>query len=322
MKIDYFRLLRESIEFTWKYKVLWVFGFILTFFSGGSSDTSSSRSDIKYVGDGPAEVPIFDKIGTWINDILESPYLAIVILIVIALILILVVISWYLTRVSKLALIDAVYCDKLGREDKIKLTTLWKGAHPFLGRFFAYDLVWLVLIIITLIAFVLTIVILQVLFGAVGGSCCGAFLVFVFILFLIVGIAIRETGIRIMALENSGVRDSLKRGWKIVNGNFSKYFFAGLTMLVPGCLFIIVIVGISVLGVFPLLLSVSELIKEEETFLFGIGVGGVGCCMLALILAAIVSPYKVFVETYWTKFMMLLLDSNGESDSRRESTQS
>ncbi|MBN2015444.1 hypothetical protein JW766_01290 [Candidatus Dojkabacteria bacterium] len=318
MKVDYFKLIKESAEFAWKYKVLWVFGFILAFLSGSGGNSNSSsynfedRSDVSFGG---RYDETFDTIGEKFDEFTQSPSfwitISLIILVIIGVVLIFTVISWYLRRVAKLALMNSVKYDENGEEEKIKLKSLWTETHSRLITFLLYDLIWFA------IFFPVVIISVGMAFlGLIGGPggfvialCCITFpLLFIFAIFVS---GIRETGERFLAYkEDMQPFEAIKKSWDIFTRNFGKYFLAWLAMLLPGCGWGIVIGAISLITILPLLFMLVPIFLNPDALLLGIGVGGCGICLISLVMNVIQAPFVVFQNTYWTKFMRMLM---GES---------
>lgn len=308
MEIDYFKLIRESLKFTWKYKILWVFGFILALFSGGGGSGgggSSSSSESESASSGTTN-DAFDQIGKTMDKFLHSPYFWIMIIAIILIGLLILVVTWYCTRISKAALINAVRFDSIDRSEDIKLKKLWKSSSQFIKKFLIFDSLWFLInipvILIFSIPILLGIIVSPVFFFIL------CIIVPVFIVFIILSSAMKTIGERLLVLEGDSPLDCIKRSWKILRSNLGKYILAWLVFLLPGCAFGLINLFLSFVALVPLILAVLPFFLSESTYIIGIGVGICGLCFYGIILSLIRAPFIVFENTYWTKFLMILFE--------------
>lgn len=324
MKIDYFKLLREAAKFSWKYKVLWIFGFILALFSGSVNLNMSSNGSDSGTSRTTAYDESLEKIGKAIIDFYESPCFWPAIICGAVFILLYIAVSWYLTRVSKVALIKAVEYDKEGKGKEIRFGNLWKETHTFLPWFLVFDLIWFGITWLIIIVFIVPLVLVYILGSGSAVSmlfCCLIIpITAVAVVFMIVSGVLKETAIRLMVLERLNALESLKKSYDLVKRKsiFWKYVLAWLVALLPGCLFFLVILGLVLVTIFPLLIVVMALFVNVDTMWLGLGIGAGGFCLIFLGATLLQAPYKVFTETYWTKFMMLLFKEEEKKISVEE----
>lgn len=312
MNIDYGKLLKDSAQFTLKYKILWVFGFLIALFSNSNNSSNLNSYDL--------DNESLDRISISVSDFVDSPYFWLTVIVLIVLGLIMMVVSWYLSRVSKVALINAENYDETGQGEKISIAGLWKGTHKYLPTIFGFDVLWFFSGLFIALIIILPIVLLIVFMGSevMPLLCCLIILTFLFL--MIIGIpiiCIGEIGIRSIVLEDKGVLDSIKRGWEILSKHIFKFVLAWIVLLLPSCLFSIVFFVILMITMLPLVFLVVSLVTNSDTLLIGIGMGVAGCCLSMIFLAIVRSPFIVFSQTYWTKFIKILLGRNlreGESE--------
>lgn len=309
MKIDYIQLLKDSWKFTIKYKILWVFGFILALFSGGGGSSGGFSSDSDSIGASTDQS--LDGINSSFENITSSPAFWIIVLIAVVLIIVLIVLSWYLTSVSKVSLMRAYMLDLKGLGDEIKFGKLWKGSHTYLLKLLVFDLLWFLISLPVLVLFILFIVAFIIPpLGAVLTCCIGVPMI---IVFAIIASAVKITGLRLIVLEEKSAMESIKESWTIFKTNFSKYVLAWLTQLLPGCLFGLITVFLVFLVIFPLIVIVGLALSNPDITVLGMILAVCGICGLGILLAVIESPLKVLIETYWTKFILELRKAENES---------
>lgn len=303
MKIDYFKMIRESAEFSWKYKRLWLFGFLLALTSGGSSSSSNINlpTDIR-VDEGAPEI---ESLRDRIENIVSSPAFWLVVGIIVLISIVLIVVFWYLSRVAKVSLMRSVLYDENNETSKIRISSLWKKSHSFMLQYFKYDLAWLVLTL-PFILVVGVFLLPMVIFGPVGILlfCCLGLPV-VIVLLIIYG-GVKMSGERYLILEGSSVSESIVKGWQLFRNNLGKIIVGWLVMLLPGFVFGMVFIMVSMILFLPLLGIIMAFFAGEQVIL-AIGISAVCGMGILLILKLIEAPYRVFTETYWTKVLRLFI---------------
>ncbi|MCD6520090.1 MAG: hypothetical protein J7M05_09240 [Anaerolineae bacterium] len=262
--MDYGRILRRSLEITWKHKVLWIFGIAAALFSGHVGGPRISRSIQYSFGGGKPEFWGFHRIrppfGPWGHpprgmmppSMAEAlPFLVSLVLLAALLILIATVVSIVIRYTSLGALVGMV------NETEEKGTTSFRSGLDQGGKrllpLFAIDL------LIGLGTGVLIVVMLLVLFtlGAVvavpagllisaGGNLripgiilavgVGLGLFFLLILLTVALSALvtilRELAFRTCVIEQKGVFASIEEGWKLMRSHSREVFLTWLLLVV------------------------------------------------------------------------------------------
>ena len=310
ISIDYLELIKDSAKFTWKYKILWVFGFILALFGGGSGSNSyssfgesSSESDFGNKSDDS-----LDKM----KDIVSSPAIWIIVGILVLLVILLTVLSWYLKNVARVALFDALLLDLKGK--KIPgIGKLWSGTHSRLFRIFKYDLFWFLVTfpLILLFAVFLIITIITNLWPLLCAGLC------LFIPILIVGgilvSILNSIGFRILLLKEEGIFTTVKLSWQFLKTLFLKtvagllflnipLMIVGFVLAIASMILIVPVFLIMIVG-FITTASVSVFITVSLVIVFILLI-----FVVAALIALVSSPLKVYSETYMTKFVKMCLE--------------
>jgi len=303
VKIDYFKIVQDSANFTWKYKILWIFGFLLAFTSGGGGNSSSEYSDVQ------EDPQISEKLGNFTDkfqSFLESPYFLTVFFGGIFLILILTLLFWYINKMSKAALIKSVDFDKEGKESDINLKNLLKVTRSYMMRLFSLDLYSFLLYFPAVILIIIS-------FFSVGFlkwfSVIVIFPSIILILTSFIAIsALKNIAERLIVLDDLQAKQGLKMAWNVARKYFKEYILAWLASLVPGCAFYIVNMTITFVTMIPIVLLFFASITSNDFTNVGMILSGCGCCAISLLLTAVEAPFQVFKVSYWTKFLIELKD--------------
>jgi len=304
MKIDYFKILQDSAKFTWKYKILWIFGFLLAMFNGsGGSSSSNSYSDI---GDSTQVPDSVKQIGDKIEEFFSSPYIWLYVIAGVFILLAIIVVSWYLSRISKTAIIKAVELDKGRKEKEIKFKSLFKTSNKYILKLLTLDFYGFLIGVPVLLLIVLSFLAVGFFkwFGMV--IVCPSIIV-IFLGFVAAG-AIWNVAERLIILEDMGAKGSLVMAWNVLKRYYKQYMLAWLTSIIPGCLFSMVSGFLAVITLIPVaVIFIASLVSTSFTVI-GLILSGCSCCAVSIFLKALEAPFQVFKVTYWTKFLMKLKD--------------
>jgi hypothetical protein len=297
--MDYLAKVVESINFAWKYKKLWVLGFIISL--TGAGYTTNSNFNYNYSGIGEDTTNEFDE---FIEELFTNP-LGVLTLAFFAVVFFFVwIIGWYLLSVAKGALVNSVVLDKKGKKPNLK--ACWKFGMKYA---FKYILIDISSFLISLMVFLPLIVLiaLGVLLSVTGAGiiflCLACIIVPFYIAYFIFWVMVYTTAQRLVVLDKLGPLESLRQGYRLAKDNVVNFILGWLVHLIPSCawglisclilLIPAVTVSIIALAAFATGDPVVILILSMPAFLF------------VWVMSAIVnSPFAVFSHTYWTKLIM------------------
>ncbi|KKQ34666.1 MAG: hypothetical protein US52_C0051G0018 [candidate division WS6 bacterium GW2011_GWA2_37_6] len=298
--MDYFKKVEESIKFAWKYKTLWLFGFLISLFgSEGVSNqynTNSNSGNEKLDG-------AYDKVA----DLFEEPAFIAFVIVAICLGLIVALVGWYITSVSKAALINAVKMEQKGEEPTFKKG--WKYGKTKALDFIKLDLIALLLGLV-IVLFLIPIIIICIVFPPLLCLLCLG--IPVFIIGAILWWMTLNAAQRYIVLKDMSAMESLKAGWKLTKTKIVTYFTAGLVSLIPGCLWGIIIFPLGLLAAVAVIFILIGVVSSSPVI--GLIILASVIFSFSLLVAVVNSPYTVFVYTYWTKVLMELMD--GKADTK------
>lgn len=297
MKVDYLQLIKDSWNFTWKYKALWLFGFFLAIASGGGGGAFNipDFSSDSYTGKS-RDFSNFDSI-------INEPYFWGLMVLALLIIIGLSLLFWYLSTISETSITKAVVYDEEAQAEKIKIKPLWKEANGYVLKLFLLDII----IFLTALIFILPlVVILIILFSSPAAIffvllCCIGVPVLIVISTLIGWLLL--TTRKLIILYNLGVRESLKQSLELVKSNLLEYFVFSITTFLLGILYMIpiVIVGFILVTLFLILAAIIAIMDSTLLVLiFLITVILVGLGIIGLMSA----PYMVLIQSYSTKFIL------------------
>lgn len=286
--MEFGKILSRAWQITWRWKVLWLFGFLVSLGQG-----SPGNSNVNWVED------------RWHMD----RFLPEVVGIVIALVcvgLIIAIALWVLSVIGRGALIGGV--QQVEEEGYTNLPRAWRvGVSRFwtlFGLSFLTGLPVLILVILVVAAFVgpiLTDVSISVDRGGLSGLsvlsficgvplCCGT---------IVVGIVLSQIKIyaeRAAVLEGLGWIDAFRRGWQVLRENIGPTVVFWLILFVIGVVFAIVVGGGLLVLAAPFVALFAR-IRPGAWVLIPICGGG----LLAIVAGALIgSVVQTFTSATWT----------------------
>jgi hypothetical protein len=272
--MDHLKVLRRSLEITWRYRVLWVFGILLALTSGRGGGNGGGGGSSGRIGDFSPR-PGTPSGGFRLPEIPPQVVSTLIVIgIAVACVLFLLIIASIVVRyVSETALIRMVNDhEETGEKRSIRQGFRWGWSRTSL-RLFAIDLLVFVPLIVGFILLILLALAPLLLWtthsqaAGIVGTVTTIGLVVLFILLFIVVIAAASLLIhffrRVCALEEVGVVESIRRGYALVRRHLKDVFIMwlimvgltiGWTILMIPVVILLVLVGL-VLGGGPALLA-------------------------------------------------------------------
>lgn len=296
--MDYGRIFSRAWAITWRWKVLWVLGFLVSLGRAGTT----GNNNVTYT---------FDSNSTpgWLTglDSVDWGVMGTVILGLVCLGLVLAVVLWILSIIARGGLVAGV--NQVEEDGSTTLGRAWAvGQRRFWTIFGIGILAALPLIIIAVIAAAM--VGTTVFFGVTAGedfwsafgplwagvALCLIPLVCIAVLVSIVFSIIRVYAERAAIIEDLGWIDAFKRGWQLLKAHIGPTIVVGIVTFIVWILFVAVIaIGLALIAVpFAVLFGNSDPGPWIMLVLCG---GG----LFALIAGALVgSVLEVFTSASWT----------------------
>ncbi len=308
--MNHIELLKRSFRITWRYKPLWLFGFILALCSGGSGGGRGGNFNYQFSGDdfsGFGQVPA-------VPDFDPNLILAVIIGLI-CLVLLLAVVSIVATQVARAALIGMVR--QIEQTAAVTISDGWRlGWSRGAWRVFLLNLligipVAIITILLMLLAFSpLLLLLVDDTAPKIAGIILTILAVLLVILILmVIGALIapfRELAWRRTVLDSQGVLASLKDAIGLVKRRFKDVAVIWLLMigLGIGWAFIALLVVLPASIIAALLFGgiPAGLVYLISRSWIGAAIAGIPLGLLALIAvsSAAAAFYLIFQSTVWT----------------------
>ncbi len=293
--MDFGRVLSRAWQITWRWKALWVLGFLAALGSGGGGGSSN----VNFSGDA----------GEWAgrHGMQISPELVGVLIGVGCLALIVGIVFWVLSLIGRGGLIAGV--EQVEQEENMTLGQAWRAGVSRFWTLFGLSVLAGLPIFILILAVVIAAVIMVaggIVLGQSFDSGAPAWVVLSLVCFgslccvaIPVGIVfeqIRVYGERAAMLEGLGWIDAFKRGWEVLKANLGTTIILWLLFLVIGMILFGLIFG-AMLGLSLPLVGIFSQVDPGAWVLVPICFGGI----LALIVGALVGAIvQTFTSATWT----------------------
>lgn len=292
--MDYGKILSRAWEITWRWKVLWILGFLAALGRGGGGGGSSS-----YSGDGSEWGRTFDQV---------PPEVIALIVGLCCLAFIIGIAIWVVSIIARGGLIAGV--QQVEDEGSTTFGQAWRaGASRFWTLFGISVLTGLPVFILMIVGLILFFVLVAGTVGAIdraaeiGGAiggvalfvCGGLFCCGVVILAIVLD-QIRKYAERAAILEGLGWIDAFKRGWDVLKANLGPTLVFWLIFLVIGLAVAAIVVG----SILAMVLPLAAVFANTEP---GAWVIAPICCggLLAFIAFSLIgSIVETFTSATWT----------------------
>lgn len=290
--MDYGKVLSRAWQITWRWKVLWIFGFLVGLGQAGSQGGSGSN----WVEDtGP---------GKWMWK--RIPPEVVGILIALACMgLIIIVALWVLSVIGRGALIGGV--QQVEEEGSTDLGRAWRaGVRRFWTLFGISILTGLPIFILILVVIVAFVGPIAADVGLSAGrreptgifalSLCGVPLCCGTIIVAIVLAQIQTYADRAAVLESKGWIDALRRGWEVLRENIGPTLIFWFIFFGIGLALVIIIGG----GLSVLILPLAVIFSETDLgpwLLVPLACGGLVAAVIGAIIGSVV---QTFTSATWT----------------------
>jgi hypothetical protein len=318
--MDHLKVLRRSLEITWRYRVLWVFGILLALTTGGGGGGNGGGGG----GTGNRQLSLPSTGGIRAPQIPPEVISALIVagIGLACIILLLIVASLVVRYVAETSLIRMVADhEETGEKRSVRQGLRWGWSRTAL-RLFLIDLLIMVPLVVGFILLLLLALAPLLLWtthsqaAGIVGTVATIGLVILFILLFIVVIAAASLLIhffrRVCALEEVGVVESIRRGYALVRSHLKDVAIMwlimvgltlGWTILMIPVVLMLLLLGI-VLGGGPALLVGGVASQALQGPLPWILAGAVGLPIFFLVLIVpllfLGGLWQVYRSSVWT----------------------
>jgi hypothetical protein len=309
--MDHFANIKKAFELTWKYKFLWVFGFVVTFF--GQAPTFNNNINISE--DNPSRVnEIINPLISWWNSMNPTLHLVVIIGSVFFFLAFSILIMYLVAR-SEAALVGSV--TDLNDGKHVNLAKAWKLGGPKAWNLIGQKL--LLNLPLTLLGLILMVISVLVFLGTFKSDlsnisdfftsplslvlllCTCLFAIVALIYSLLTGILYTFSS-RISVIHDKGIITSIKLSYAFVKKNLSELVMSwlfNLIVMIPVSIVVGIVSFIIMLILFiPVFLALMTLMLTN-IFLFIAAIILLG--LIAQFFGSMIGGFfSAFGSAYWT----------------------
>jgi len=246
-------VLTRAWQNIWKHKILWIFGILASCArgNGGGGSGGGGNSGYQTGGDAPFSGGQIERVMSQIGQYIENHLW---IIIAVGLVFILLGFIFYaLGMMGRIGLIKGTYKVENGVES-LAFGEIWAESIPYFWRIFGLNF----LIGIIFLVIFIPLILFGVVTAGIGFLCIIPLLCILIPLSWVVGVVLEQAQPAIV-LEDLGMLDGLKRGWKIVKSNAMPMVIMTLILGI-GSVIIGLIIAIPIIVAFvPLIIGAGSL---------------------------------------------------------------
>ncbi|MGQ9493506.1 MAG: DUF7544 domain-containing protein [Anaerolineae bacterium] len=288
----YTKILKRAVEITWRYKALWLFGFLLAFSSGGGY--GNIGRGVEYRVRSGEQLPLQFALG--------------MVFVAIILVLALVIIGIVLTNISRAALIGMVR--EIEDTEHTSISNGWRIGWMRLLPLIGLDLaIGIPLLFIAIVLIIMGLSPLALLFAQRRVLTILGILLTVLFMLMVIGLLIvagalvglwRDFAYRQCVLEGKGILDSLCSAYHIVRKNLQQVGLLWLLLFGIDLLVGFITVPLSLIIMGMAVAPVGLLYVTTESLAMAILTGILLVTPAVLLLSFLGGIYQVFRSTTWT----------------------
>ena len=305
-------VLSKAWKIIWKNKVLWIFGILASCGRGGGGggggnsnfnfNNNGSGNDFFKNGNNPfsnGQIPGVDELGrnmekffgssgdqTWIPIFIG----------IFCLILILSLVLVFLGTIGRIGLIKGTLMADAGQEP-LSFGKVWAASTPYFWRVFLLNLVIGLVVGVAFLILLVPVILLSVATMGIGMLC----FIPVLCLLIPIGIALNvviEQANLAMVVEELGIIDAVKRGWRVCRENLGPVAVIALIILIGGGIVSFIISIPLILVLIPVFAGV---IANDQTVLTGaLATAGAMLCCLVPIIIVLSGILQSYIGSLWT----------------------
>ncbi len=312
--MDYGEILKKSWKIIWRFKVLWIFGFLASCGKGsgggggggGSAQSGGGTGGNGFQGGefGEGINRFVDQLGTYFSNITTWEWILIVVGGLI-LITVLALLAMAVSTIGKIGLIRGAWKADEGVE-KLGFGELLAGSWRYFWRVILFTvgltvLGWIVGFLLLFPTLIFTVVTLGL------GLCL--LIPFAILFAWVLAIFVNQAVVAIVT-EDLGVMEGVKRAWQLLRDNFVAYLVMGLILSVGMAVITILLAAPLIAIALPFIIGAIGASGAHSTI--GLMEGGVVSLVLLCLYVPIMIVIGAMLEAYmWTAWTLVFRRLSG-----------
>lgn len=317
--MDYGKILSKAWQIIWKYKILWLFGFLANC-GGNSTSTSNNNSggtDINFSFDSgnPGNIPpgmleFLNNMERFFERNADQIVLWVILLSIA--ILILALIAFFVRVYGETGLVRGILKADGDTPEKLSFGEIHDEVKPFFWRLVGFQLLIFVVSLVLVLILVVPFVLATVATMGIAMLCLIPLLCLTIPVGWAVSVIIKQATIA-MLVEDLDIGAAFKRGWEVVRDNPVEYLVMALILMVGSFILTIVIALPQLLAIAPMLAPMMNgmITDNWEGIMNGIWVAV--ACLVAYwpVQALLTGILRSYVESAW---VLTFLENTGSRE--------
>jgi hypothetical protein len=315
-------VLTQAWKIIWKNKILWIFGILSSCGRGGGGggggnsnfSNNGTGEDFFNNGNNPfsnGEFPGTDQFNHFMENFTgssgEQTWIPILIG-VLCLLFIIALVFIFLGTIGRIGLIKGTLLAETGNEP-LRFGQVWSASTPYFWRVFLLNLVIGLAVGLAVLILMIPFVFLGIATMGIGMMCIIPIICLLIPVSLAINVIIEQANVA-MVVEELGIMDAIKRGWRVCRENLGPIAVVALIILIGGGIVGFIITLPLILVLLPIFAGFLSNDETVLTTLFATA-GLMLCCMLPVIIA-LNGVLQSYIGSVWTLTFLRLTEKKSD----------
>ncbi len=319
--MDYGKILTKAWQVIWKYKILWLFGFLSNFGSNASNAPSanSGGSNVNFsYGSGSGNLPsgivsFFRNLDRFFEQ--NSEQLAFWFVILLIVILLLSVLAFLIRVYGQVGLVRGVLKADGDEPDTLRFSEIHDEVGPYFWRLAGFHLLLFFASLILVLIIILPIMLLSAATMGIAMICIIPLICLAIPLWWALWIVIQQAVIA-MLVDDLDIGTALRRGWEVVRSHPAEYLVMGLILMVGGGILGLIFSLPQIFAFAPLIAPLVSGFTSDNWQNLTTGLWISVACLVAYwpVLAVLRGALRSYVDSAWV--LTYLENSLGKDESQ------
>jgi hypothetical protein len=317
--MDYGKILTKAWQIIWKYKILWLFGFLSNCGrnAGGSSTANSGNPNVNFSFSGgsgnlPAGIErFFNNLEYFFQQHSEQFAFWFVILLIV--ILLLTALTFFVRVYGQVGLVRGILKADGEAPASLSFNEIHDEVGPFYWRLAGFHLLLFFASLVLVLILILPLILLTIVTVGIAMICIIPLICLAIPVWWALWIIIQQAIIA-MLVDDLDIGTALRRGWDVVRTHPAEYLVMGLILLIGGGILGLIFSLPQIFAIAPLIAPMLGGITSDNWQGLTTGLWLSVACLVAYwpVLAVLRGALRAYVDSAWV--LTYLENSQGSED--------
>jgi hypothetical protein len=305
-------VLSNAWKIIWKNKILWIFGILASCGrssggSGGGSRTSGfnvpgNNGNFNFEnGQNPfsnGQFPQMEEFGRSMENIFGNGNQAAFGFIIglICLVLFIGLVSMFLSTIGRIGLIRGTMMAEAG-DGPLSFGQVWSASLPYFWKVLLMNLLIGVVWLVALLILIVPLIFLSAATFGIGLACLIPIICLLFPVGIAINVVVEQANVALV-VENIGIMDSIKRGWRVCKENLGPVAVVALIVILGGGIVSFIISLPMILVLLPVIITAMS--NDQAALTAGLGTAAVLLCCTLPFVIALQGILQSYIGSIWT----------------------